>query len=1526
MRYYIKLLLAIVGLTQCYQGFAQTAEFDNASKLYYKSVSGGFAVTTKNTSQSTYTGDIVIPDNVKPGTRTFYGKVIGIDNFAFNKSTITSISLPPTLLSIGEHAFTSCKNLSTINLPSSVNSIGIYAFSEMTKLTSITIPSSVTNIDYRILDGCSNLQTVYSNITDPDGVIHRSAFEGIPSSTILYVPYGSKSKYSNMSNLKNCFKEIKEYNSIDNVYTLTIKTDGNGSVSYSGYNIFKYQALSFSVKKGESAMVAFNPNNGYRIKSIKVNGIEVTSSVSNNQYTISNFNTNITLEAEFEEITYLLSIKTTDNGSATYNGTVIRNLTKTFIVKDGSSATISLSPDDGYKIKSVKVNGSDVTSSVIDNQYTISSITTDTSVEVEFEIMTYTLSIKAIGNGSVSYDGTTIKDNTSTFTINHGTSATISLSPDDNYRIKSVKVNGTDVTSSIKDNQYTISSITADTSVEVEFAIITYTLSIKAIGNGSVSYDGTTIKDNTSTFTINHGTSATISLSPDDNYRIKSVKVNGTDVTSSIKDNQYTISSITADTSVEVEFAIITYTLSIKATGNGSASYDGTTIKDKASTFTVNHGTSATITFTPDDGYKIKSVKVNGVDMTSSVKDNSYTINSITADTSVEVEFAIITYTLSIKATGNGSASYDGTTIKDKASTFTVNHGASATITFSLEDGYRIKFVKVNEVDVSSSVVDNQYTISNITAETSLNVEFEAIPPTTYTLSIKVTGNGSATYAKTVIRDKESTFTVNEGSLVSIIITPDNGYKIKRVIENETNVTSYVSNGTYIINSISRNTNVEVEFEAIPPMTYTLSIKATGNGVASYDGATIKNLTSTFTINEGASATISFSPDNGYRIKSVKANDTDVTSSVSSNSYTINKISANTTLEVEFEAIPPTTYTLEIMAIGNGTASYDGTTMRNKTSFFTVNEGAAATVSFNPDKDHRIKSVTVNGMDVTSNVSNNQYTISSITAATTLKVEFEAIPPTTYTLTIKAIGNGSVSYDGTSIRKDTSTFTVKEGTSASISFSPDNGYRIKSVIVNNTDVTSSVSSNTYTINKISANITLEVEFEEIPIPTYTLSINVSGNGSASYDGTSVRNGTRVFTVNEGASATIYFSPDNGNRLSVVKVNGEDVTSQTSGNLYTISNITANITMDVAFVEDLTALTVDGVNYKVVSQSERTIHVVGGNYGHVLTVPKTVTSDGRTWTVVGIESTALNGNAELAAIIWNPEMEFKATVSNPNLLLYVKAEQYAPTSIQNVIVNGVANNIVLKEAGSGNTFYCPQSFTAQRISYTHYYQMQTGVGESRGWETIALPFDVQTITHETKGPIVPFASWKRGDNAQPFWLYELTGSGFEETNSIKANTPYIISMPNHPQYDSQWWLNGNVTFAASEVSIAKSEDLNEPIFQDRTFVPCFTDKASDAGVYALNVNNEFEKNNSGMTEGSKFVLNMRRVHPFEAYMTSSSSAHYAIDIFEDMTTGIRILEEERRMSEDNTYDLQGQRVAVPNKRGVYIVNGKKQIIK
>ena len=321
-------------------------------------------------------------------------------------------------------------------------------------------------------------------------------------------------------------------------------------------------------------------------------------------------------------------------------------------------------------------------------------------------------------------------------------------------------------------------------------------------------------------------------------------------------------------------------------------------------------------------------------------------------------------------------------------------------------------------------------------------------------------------------------------------------------------------------------------------------------------------------------------------------------------------------------------------------------------------------------------------------------------------------------------------------------------------------------------------------------------------------------------------------------------------------------------------------------------------------------------------------------IIGIEEDALKNSTKLSAIIWNPAYKFDARVSNPNLLLYVKSADYTPSSVNNVIVNGTAKDITLTDAHSGNDFYCPQAFTAEKISYTHRYGMKTGIGESRGWETIALPFDVQHITLSEK-EIKPFASWRSGDAARPFWLYQFGSKGFAEAESIKAYTPYLISLPNNEKYVADYRLAGNVKFSAENVEIKKSDEVNASSYNGRRFVPNFATQEANAGLYALNVNNEYETYQGGEAEGSKFILNLRKVHPFEAYMTTSAGTR-SIEIFDQMTTAIK----DNWMTENNpgilrVYDLSGKMVGQGSsieeiKRvlpaGVYIVNHQKIIIK
>ena len=92
-----------------------------------------------------YTGNIVIPEtvnykNVSCKVKTIY------DNAFHNCSSLTSVTIPESVTSIGEYAFSKCSSLSSVTIPNSITFIENYAFQDCSDLISIAIPNSVTFI------------------------------------------------------------------------------------------------------------------------------------------------------------------------------------------------------------------------------------------------------------------------------------------------------------------------------------------------------------------------------------------------------------------------------------------------------------------------------------------------------------------------------------------------------------------------------------------------------------------------------------------------------------------------------------------------------------------------------------------------------------------------------------------------------------------------------------------------------------------------------------------------------------------------------------------------------------------------------------------------------------------------------------------------------------------------------------------------------------------------------------------------------------------------------------------------------------------------------------------------------------------------------------------------------------------------------------------------------------------------------------------------------------------------------------
>ncbi len=381
----------------------------------------------------------------------------------------------------------------------------------------------------------------------------------------------------------------------------------------------------------------------------------------------------------------------------------------------------------------------------------------------------------------------------------------------------------------------------------------------------------------------------------------------------------------------------------------------------------------------------------------------------------------------------------------------------------------------------------------------------------------------------------------------------------------------------------------------------------------------------------------------------------------------------------------------------------------------------------------------------------------------------------------------------------------------------------------------------------------------------------------------------------------------------------------------------DVTVTGSFILDTFVL--DSMSFKVTDTNNTTVTLVSFPESSDVVVPESIQYQDKTYSVTAIADNAFagqpqlksvkipssvkaagknlfEGSPHLAAITWEAPMKMTRDMAgsiadNPNLLFYTSNMVYAPDGVTNIInlQTKQAERIVLTDDGDNNDFYCPEEFTASSISYTHEYQLFTVTGQCQGWESLVLPFNVTEMTHETNGIITPFGALQIGrefDNGtKPFWLYEYTtGGSFTEAESIEANVPYILSMPNEVRFSDEYILAGSVTFKGTNVTVKATSGAKTVKSGNYSFTPSYQN-GTQKTVYLLNV----EKKYDGNPKGSVFVKNdllERQPHPFEAYFQLSGSAGVKsfFSIFDELTDGIRSIEPAKRNANAEYYQLDG----------------------
>lgn len=341
---------------------------------------------------------------------------------------------------------------------------------------------------------------------------------------------------------------------------------------------------------------------------------------------------------------------------------------------------------------------------------------------------------------------------------------------------------------------------------------------------------------------------------------------------------------------------------------------------------------------------------------------------------------------------------------------------------------------------------------------------------------------------------------------------------------------------------------------------------------------------------------------------------------------------------------------------------------------------------------------------------------------------------------------------------------------------------------------------------------------------------------------------------------------------------------------------------------------------------------------------------KTWSVDGEESTewvlptyasnrytyALDAQDKVAIDITNFEgvmtnsttdkYSFAAS-SNPNALYFMSAEAKNKLATQlngkNVIVDGTAETLTLTD---GYPFFTPETFEATSASYSRTFTTGNKRRVGGGWQSVVLPFTVSTVKNGEET-----INWfKSANDDANFWVYQLDGekSGdydtydlnfvYNSTENMDANKPYIMAVPDESWAGAQFSLVGKtLVFGGENVTINKSVPTVVET-EHFKFVGTYVGATGLENAYVLN------------EAGESFVSGSTEVQPFNAYIQkkdgTSAGARINISFGDDFVTAIKGVRSVGNESSDcSTYDIQGRKVENPTK-GIYIVNGKKVVVK
>ena len=477
-----------------------------------------------------------------------------------------------------------------------------------------------------------------------------------------------------------------------NYHVISATTTTGGTISPSG---------GVAVEAGSNQTFTFTPNAGSYISQVLIDGVNNPAAVSAGNYTFTNVTASHTIHVEFVTAQYNITASVLGgNGTITPNGTIT--------VSHGDNATFTFTPDAGYKVSQVLVNGVNNPTAATNGSYTFMNVSSSHTIQAIFAVRTYTITPSVTGgNGTIAPN--------QPVELNLGENQTFTFTPNAGYKIAQVLIDGVNNPTAVTNGYYAFENVNNDHTIAVSFEILTYTITASVNGgNGTITPNGVT--------TVNYGGEKNYSIASNENYRIQKLLIDGTEWADAVNERyyMYTFENVMANHTIEVFFYIPSGMLTITASVNGG---NGTITPNGA--VMLMSGESQTFTITPNAGYEISQVLIDGVNNPAAVSAGTYTFTNVTTNHTIEASFAAIiyTYTVTINQPTNGTIDVEditnGAVIQSGAA---VAQGTKLEISVLAHENYVLQSILINNT-LFSQTSPATFTMGNEAIVISANIQ-----------------------------------------------------------------------------------------------------------------------------------------------------------------------------------------------------------------------------------------------------------------------------------------------------------------------------------------------------------------------------------------------------------------------------------------------------------------------------------------------------------------------------------------------------------------------------------------------------------------------------------------------------------------------------------------------------------------------------------------------------------------------------------------------------------------------------------